>query len=594
MDKGILTFLAVLGAFILSAAGVRTVRMVDFGARERIEDVQGDSSDSPRYDADADPTPDSDGILIADEGDYHFELLEDGSGYRVSAAEGAKLPEAVIPESFNGLPVVSVGGFGSHPELERLVLPSSLLEIEDYAFSGCSGLEAAVIPDGVRSLGEHCFSFCSGLETVSVPGSVERIGREAFWGCKALEEVVLEEGIREIGLRVFGRCAALGSVRFPDSVVSMETPFQYVPFLQKITLPAGIARYDSRQGRILGEGCSLLACLELPDTAASFDGYGMASSGVRIREMVIPAGIEKLLGLVQLGVERIFFKGTEEHWEQVLRNDTFVSWDGIRLTLGSIPVFFYSEEQPEESGRFWHYDELGDPAYWTAGEALLSFRLSDDGAGYAVSALPGHTLGDLVIPDSYLGLPVTGIDCEAFSGRTDLRSVVIPDTVIYIGRGAFRGCTGLTEAVLPDSVLLLGRDTFEGCTALSSLRLSENLQRFEMTAVAGCSALRVLEIPDSVGIIGNPEVVALLTLDMLVIPSELNCLALLEACTSEKLMIRGDASWYHNSFEKWNKRYARVDADALQVYFYFDRQPWMRGKYWHDTDSGPELWEERR
>jgi hypothetical protein len=58
--------------------------------------------------------------------------------------------------------------------------------------------------------------------------------------------------------------------------------------------------------------------------------------------------------------------------------------------------------------------------------------------------------GDITIPDSTNGLPVTAIKEGAFIGLTSLASVSIPGTVTNIGLDAFRGCSGLT-AIIVDS-----------------------------------------------------------------------------------------------------------------------------------------------
>ena len=87
-------------------------------------------------------------------------------------------------------------------------------------------------------------------------------------------------------------------------------------------------------------------------------------------------------------------------------------------------------------------------------------------------------LGDVVIPSSvtYGGsiYSVTGIRSEAFSGRTGLTSVTIPESVTSIGWGAFSGCRGLTSVTIPESVTGIGSQAFSGCTGLQSIVVAEN------------------------------------------------------------------------------------------------------------------------
>ena len=87
-------------------------------------------------------------------------------------------------------------------------------------------------------------------------------------------------------------------------------------------------------------------------------------------------------------------------------------------------------------------------------------------------------LGDVVIPSSvtYGGsiYSVTGIRSEAFSGRTGLTSVTIPESVTGIGSQAFEGCSGLTSVTIPEAVTGIGSQAFSGCTGLQSIVVAEN------------------------------------------------------------------------------------------------------------------------
>lgn len=75
----------------------------------------------------------------------------------------------------------------------------------------------------------------------------------------------------------------------------------------------------------------------------------------------------------------------------------------------------------------------------------LEYTLSEDGTQYAVTGI--GTLEEaynIVIPSTYNDLPVTSIGNNAFNHRLDLTSIVIPDSVTYIGESAFRD-SGLTN-----------------------------------------------------------------------------------------------------------------------------------------------------
>ena len=110
-------------------------------------------------------------------------------------------------------------------------------------------------------------------------------------------------------------------------------------------------------------------------------------------------------------------------------------------------------------------------------------------------------LGDVVIPSSvtYGGsiYSVTGIRSEAFSGRTGLTSVTIPESVTSIGWGAFSGCRGLTSVTIPESVTGIGSQAFEGCSGLTSVTIPEAVTGIGSQAFSGCTGLQSIVVAEN-------------------------------------------------------------------------------------------------
>ena len=101
----------------------------------------------------------------------------------------------------------------------------------------------------------------------------------------------------------------------------------------------------------------------------------------------------------------------------------------------------------------------------------------------------------------------------AFSGEAGLQEIVIPASVVEVGRnlwnetgggGAFQNCTALTSVVFEgDNLSKINLNTFNGCSALSSIELPESLEKIEYNAFDDCSALKSIVIPDKVTYLGE-------------------------------------------------------------------------------------------
>ncbi len=117
------------------------------------------------------------------------------------------------------------------------------------------------------------------------------------------------------------------------------------------------------------------------------------------------------------------------------------------------------------------------------------------GTHVAITKYIGTDL-DVVIPKKIEDLPVLTIGNYAFS-KSDIKSVVIADSVRYVGMGSFWLSKNLETVRFGKNVTTIERDAFYGCAALKEIILPEGLEYVGVAAFVGCSSAEKLYIPSS-------------------------------------------------------------------------------------------------
>ncbi|MBQ9945597.1 MAG: leucine-rich repeat protein [Clostridia bacterium] len=141
------------------------------------------------------------------------------------------------------------------------------------------------------------------------------------------------------------------------------------------------------------------------------------------------------------------------------------------------------------------------PEAAAAEEGYYSYEIEDEKA--EITDVNSAISGNITIPSTLGGYPVTSIGFYAFYGCTGLTSVTIPDSVTRIRYEAFYGCTGLTSVTIPDSVTSIGESAFSRCTGLTSITIPDSVTSIGESAFSGCIGFTSVTIPDSVTSIGS-------------------------------------------------------------------------------------------
>ena len=145
----------------------------------------------------------------------------------------------------------------------------------------------------------------------------------------------------------------------------------------------------------------------------------------------------------------------------------------------------------------------------------LTYEIAD--GQVTIKGCTASISGELVIPDSIEGYPVTAIGGYAFHGCSGLTSVTIPDSVTIMYEGAFGGCTGIADVHISDlgqwckimfysrdaNPLHGGADIYINGDKITKLVIPEGVTKINGYAFIGCTSLVDVTIPSSVTNIGK-------------------------------------------------------------------------------------------
>ena len=154
-----------------------------------------------------------------------------------------------------------------------------------------------------------------------------------------------------------------------------------------------------------------------------------------------------------------------------------------------------------------YFNPAGAGSYFDAGAGaggaivpIYTYTL-DDANRATITGYSGNATA-LYIPGEIDGHEVVAIGDRAFENRTDLRTVMIPDSVEKIEFEAFRGCDKLENIKLSENLTIVGYGVFGDCKSISKIEIPKSLKKFDGTwgrgtnlsygAFGGCSNLKTV------------------------------------------------------------------------------------------------------
>jgi hypothetical protein len=206
---------------------------------------------------------------------HDFEV--DGITYLITSSWEHTVMVSRVPEEYQGSIIIPSSVYYNGVDY-------SVTEIGAWAFLKCSGLTSVTIPNSVTSIGGYAFS-SSGLTSVTIPNSVTSIAGSAFSHCTGLTSITLPRSIRRLGEGSFYDTSNLKDVYFQGDVASWCTmaiypdsasPFMYGAklyidgeFVEDLVVPEGVTYISSR----VFIAYDHLKSVKFPNTLKSIDAF---------------------------------------------------------------------------------------------------------------------------------------------------------------------------------------------------------------------------------------------------------------------------------------------------------------------------------
>lgn len=378
--------------------------------------------------------------------------------------------DMVIPSVVEGCVVNSIGphAFLNHKNIKSIIIPESIIIIEDGAFKWCSNLIDIVIPESVTRIGAKAFWGCFNLSNIAIPNTIVEIGDYALNGCKKLKKINIPKKLNRIGHGLFSHCSSLKKIVIPNSVVEIGNgAFYACESLNSIVIPRSVKTL----GQKVFCGCTKLKQLVIPDSVLEM-GDCILDDCENLGSLVLPNNVV---------IKRsMMLKNCKKIESVILPKSIFRIADNAFAGCTSLKELSIPQSVVEIGHRAFMYCANLKTIQLPCNLVSIGQRAFWDCLG----------ISEICVPDS-----VTEIGDYAFFGCSELKKIKISESVLTISPGTFFGCSKLSEIIVPNSVKAIGKSAFEGCVCLKTLKLPDELEDLGDLVFKDCKSLDSLSIP---------------------------------------------------------------------------------------------------
>lgn len=428
-------------------------------------------------------------------------------------------------------------------DITACVVKEGTTLIADNAFSECSRLTSLVLPDSLKYIGSGAFNGCSGLPKLVIPANVEQITASEYkgveqHGLKKIEVAadnayyssdeagvlfnkdktelvqyptgstaatyIVPNSVQQIDDYAFSG-SSLKQVSLPDNVTFSANAFEACDKIDTLTLRGAIHVEGEYSGSLradavtlnilnLGKWLNSSGLEYLFDDDNGYDddeeegkgsgGRDLRINGQKITKLVIPSGAARIPAQA-FACCKDLEEVSVPAGVKIIENEAFRDCSSLKKVAVAAGV------EQIGSNVFANTAYIKDSKNWENGALYLNTYL------LKVKEIQNKN-GSFSVKDG-----TTVIAASAFSSLRTLISVVIPNSVSYIGLEAFRNCTGLTSVTLPSGLTAIEDETFSYCSALNNVSIPKSVTEIGKNAFDSCSKLQTVAIPSGVRVVSE-------------------------------------------------------------------------------------------
>ncbi len=379
--------------------------------------------------------------------------------------------------------------------------------ITQYNLVFCTICDDRKYPDEFSVKNGELLKYLGKDSVVNIPEGITRIGTGAFWNNLFIEKVVLPESVKCICGDAFVYCENLKEVNIPQSVSEMgDDPFagclaikidNHSPYF---ICEDGVLFDDKKKFLIHYTASKQDTEYVIPETVTWIGKHSFYKC-VNLRLVTITRNVKFMGNNAFSDCRNIKLRNESDYFhyiDGVLYDKNMTTCMHYSMGSGVKTVKLVDSVRTIGRNCFWNCDMI-EKIIIPASVRQIGYNPFANCKNVVLeNHSPYYAVVDGILYDATVREMVY---CPPTAARRD--KVIVPETVVNIGRSAFTGCDTLKAVELPKGLKFISRSSFSGCTALKEIHIPQSVEEIADWCFNGCTLLERAYIPEHIKLLPN-------------------------------------------------------------------------------------------